>query len=96
MTRRQRRICKNVLRYKKLNKVLKKSRVSDYIEIQDILGPGNLIFSDDNMNDETTITLDNPFVEDLEQHDWTIFRECFTWILSLIAITISLVALFRS
>lgn len=96
MTNRQRKICRNVLRYKKLNKVLKKSGISDYNEIQDMLGPGNLDFSDNNMDENTEIFLENNCIEELERHRWTIFRECITWVLSLCAIAISLISLFRS
>lgn len=96
MTKRQRKICKNILRYKNLNKVLQKCKISDYIEIQDILGPGNLDFSDNEMDENTELFLEDALIEELERHRWTIFRECFTWLLSLGAIIISIIALFRS
>lgn len=96
MTKRQRKVCRNVLRYKNLNKVLQKSGISDYIEIQEFLGPGVLDFSDDNMDDNTELFLNDACIEELERHRWSICRDCTTWVLSLCAIIISLIALFRS
>ena len=38
MTKRQIKICKCVMRYKKLNTVLRKCNIPDYLEIQYVLG----------------------------------------------------------
>ena len=57
--------------------------------------PGTLEFSDNNMTDETIVTLSNHLMEELEDLDRTTFREVFTWILSISAIIISIIALFR-
>ena len=46
MTNRQAKLCKEIIRYKKLGEVLRRNKDIDYLELQDILGPGNLDFSD--------------------------------------------------
>lgn len=96
MTNKQARICKAVRKYKTLGRIIPKSGVSDYMELQERLWPGMLEFSDYDMTDETVVTLSNQLTEELEDRDRTTFREAFTWTLSILAIIISIIALFRS
>lgn len=96
MTNRQAKICKAVRKYKTLGRIIPKSGVSDYLELQECLGPGMLDFSDDDMTDETVVILSDQLLEELEGRDRATFRETFTWVLSICAIIISIIALFRT
>lgn len=93
MTNRQRRICKNILRYKNLNKVLEKSKISDYMEIQEIMGPGALDFSDYNMDENTEIFLEDAYIEEVERHHSRMIDVWFTRIMALAALVISIFAM---
>lgn len=96
MTNKQAKICKAVRKYKTLGRIIPKSGVSDYMELQECLGPGMLEFSDFDMTDDTVVTLCDQLTEELENRGRATFREVFTWILSICAIIISIIALFRS
>ena len=77
------RICKTIMKHKKLTTVLHKCGISDYLEIQDILGSGVLYFSDTNMDENTEIFLSNEAVEEIETHrELTINK----WITRIVAI----------
>ena len=95
MTKRQIKICKCAMKYKKLNIVLQKCQIGDYLDIQYILEPYTLEFSDDNMDDDTEISLQNDAIEELEKHRQFILDN---WITRIVAIwgaitgTIALVA----
>lgn len=96
MTKRQRRICRIIIKKKRLPLILEKSGITDYLELQEEIGPNNLDFSDCRMDENTVVTLENVLIEELEAYQWNIFRSCFTWALSVCALVISLIALFRS
>lgn len=57
MTKRQYKICKCVVRFKRLDIILAKTKIGDYIDLQDAIGAKNLDFSDDNMDKNTEVTL---------------------------------------
>lgn len=63
MTNKQAKICKAVRKYKTLGRIIPKSGVSDYMELQELLGPGALEFSDYDMTDETVVTLCDQLTE---------------------------------
>lgn len=96
MTNKQAKVCKAVRKYKTLGRIIPKSGVSDYMELQECLGPGMLDFSDDDMTDETIVTLCDQLLEELEDRGRATFREVFTWALSICAIIISIISLVRS
>ena len=96
MTNKQAKICKAVRKYKTLGRVLQKSGVADYIELQECLGPGMLEFSDFDMTEDTVVTLCDQLMEELEDRGRASFQNVFTWVLSICAIIISIIALFRS
>lgn len=96
MTNKQVKICKAVRKYKKLGRIIQKSGVSDYIDLQISLGPDMLIFSDSDMTDDTVVMLCDEPLEELENRDRAAFQNAFTWVLSVCAIIISIIALFRS
>lgn len=95
MTNRQAKLCKIIRKEKRLNRILSKGHVSDYMELQEIFGPGCLMFSDDGMDENTEVTLVDELVEELEDRERTTFREWFSLVLSICAIIISIIALFR-
>lgn len=55
-----------------------------------------LIFSDSDMTDDTVVMLCDEPLEELENRDRAAFQNAFTWVLSVCAIIISIIALFRS
>ena len=59
-------ILKIVYEEKNLGRILKKSRISDYLELQYSVGPGMLVFSDDNMDNNTTVSLTDPCLSEYE------------------------------
>lgn len=95
MTNRQAKICEKVVMYKRLDIILKKAKISDYIVLQEELGPGGLLFEDID-DDETEVTLSNELQEELETRHRRIVDVWVTRFLSVVAIIISVIALFRS
>ena len=86
MTNRQAKLCKEIIRYKKLGEVLRRNKDIDYLELQDILGPGNLDFSDSRMDENTVITLTEPLRDQYEQHLRSGYSEIRAWVTLAIAI----------
>lgn len=82
MTKRQFKICQNVVKYKNLRTVLVKTKISDYNEIQEILGPNSLDFDDIN-NDDTDVFLSNYFLEEFERYREKMFDVWFNRILAI-------------
>lgn len=93
MTNQQARICKKVLKYKKLGLIITKSGLSDSNELQDILGPMNIEISGYTAQSDSDVTLSPALIEELEQRRSKCFDTWFTRILSIIAIFISVIAL---
>lgn len=67
MTKYQYKLCKKVIHYRHLNKILEKSHVDDYIELQMQLN-SQLNFSDDNMDSRTIVTLQPSLQEEFETY----------------------------
>ena len=86
MTNRQAKICRQIIRYQKLNEVLRRNKGIDYLDLQDILGPGNLDFSDNCMDENTEIALTEKLRDQYEQHRRISFSECRAWITLAIAL----------
>lgn len=96
MTKRQIQVCKVIRKYRYLKPILDKSRISDYQELQETLVPGSILFSDSDMPDQTEVTLADHVLEQLEEYQK---RTVDTWItrgLSICALIVSVIALFRS
>lgn len=96
MTKRQIQVCKVIRKYRYLKPILKKSRISDYMELQEFLDPGAILFSDGDMLDQTEVILADHVLEQLEEYQ---NRTIDTWItrgLSICALIVSVIALFRS
>lgn len=96
MTNEQAKICKIILRYKTIGRINKKMNIPEYLNIQDYFEPGMLDFSDHRLTDDTVVILSNQLMEELEERGRAAFRSAFTWILSICALIISIIALFRS
>lgn len=93
MTNRQYKICRAVVRYKYLGKVLAKTRVGDYLDLQIALTPDALIFADSNLNDDTFIALSDEWAEDFENRRRSQFDRLFTNLIAILALIISAVSL---
>ena len=96
MTKRQIQVCKVIRKYRYLKPILEKSRISDYMELQESLDPGAILFSDGDMLDQTEVILADHVLEQLEEYQE---RTVDTWItraLSICALIVSVIALFRS
>lgn len=93
MTKHQIRICKKIRRYKKLPLILQSCKIDGYIELQMKLPIGSVIFSDDNMDENTEVVLNSHIVEELEERHWDAIKTYVPWILSICAIIISIIAL---
>ena len=86
MTKRQAKLCKEIIQYKKLGEVLRRNKDIDYLELQDILGPENLDFSDSRMDENTVVTLTEPLRDQYERHRRSDFSEIRAWVTLAIAI----------
>lgn len=95
MTNKQMKLCKIIRKEKLLTRILSKSGVPDYNELQYEFDRNALEFSDSNMDDQTTVALGARLLEELEERERSALRERVTWILSICAIIISIIALFR-
>ena len=89
MTRRQISILRKIHKYKNLNKIIKKTKVDDYLDLQLSISENPLIyisFSDDNMDDETEIYLTSTSVELLEKRNRDLFWKILSALISIAAI----------
>ena len=93
MTKYQIKICKIIQKKKTLPAILSAGKISDYNSLQNLFQPGDLSFSDCNMDDNTRVSLTTPLVEELESYHSKAVDAWFTRILAIIAIVISLIAL---
>lgn len=95
MTNRQAKLCRIILKKKNLADILKKSKISDYIAFQEEFSPGDLDFSNVSMDETTIITLSNQILSEYEERNRLSVDQTITRILSIIAIIISVIALFQ-
>lgn len=102
MTNQQFKVCKIIRKYKNLNTILQKTKISDYLELQNVIPTPWLDFSDSNMDDDTNISLTTIATEEFEKHrrryvDGWITRTVAIWggITGTAAILIELVRLFQ-
>ena len=82
MTDNQYKIFKAVCRYHTLQKILDATQVGDYMDLQNAAGVGMLDFSDNRMDEKTTVTLTNAAAEAYESRsrsDWAEFRAWITF-----------------
>ncbi len=65
MTKQQYKLCKAIIRYRYVDKIIKNTSLKDYMDLQYQLDY-QLDFSDDNMDMHTLVTLKNPLQEEFE------------------------------
>lgn len=93
MTKYQIKICKIIQKKRTLPAILSAGKIADYNSLQNLFQPGDLSFSDCNMDDNTRVSLTNPLVEELESYRSKAVDAWFTRVLAIIAIVISVIAL---
>ena len=96
MTNRQAKLCKDIIRYKKLDKVLRRNKDIDYLDLQDILGPRNLDFSDSSMDENTEVFLREELRDQYEQHQRYHFSDVRAWITLVIAVLAFTLSVFNA
>lgn len=95
MTNKQASMCKCILKYRYLNLILSKGNVSDYLELQDIIPPEGLIFSDTNMDEHTEVELQDDFLAEYEERNRKLFDIRLAQVLSVLSLVISIIALLK-
>lgn len=96
LTDHQYQICKCISKNNHLNYVLKKCNIPDYLVLQDIIETQYLRFSDFNMDDQTQIFITNELQAEFDDNRHLRNRFLIPTIISIIAITISILALICS
>lgn len=96
MTKRQIQLCKLIQRDRYLGTILRKGRISNYMELQAVFTPETLIFSDFDMTDHTEVTLSNVALEKFEEYQSKLRDRWITRGLSVCALVISLLSLLVS
>lgn len=93
LTKRQAKICRCIIRKKRLNTVLRECGIADYIQLQELIPTKYLIFSDCKFDEATTVELEpellSAYEARCELHRQTLLAEIF----STIALVISLISL---
>ena len=95
MTNRQAFVCKCVLKYRNLNRILSKAKVSNYLELQNIIPPEYLTFSDINMDEHTEVELQGDFLAEYEERIRMLFDLRLAQVLSVLSLVISIIALLK-
>lgn len=90
MTKQQVKICKIILRYKTLNKILQKANLEDWEELQMSFKPWMLEESDPDEKGNTVITLNNKLLEEFENRRNELFYKRIPLILSIVALIVSI------
>lgn len=93
MTNYQYKICRVIVRHKRLGKILAKVRVGDYLDLQLVLDTDALTFADDNFDDNTLVGLSTKWTEDFENHRRGQFDRRFTNVIAILALIISAISL---
>lgn len=96
MTDEQYKICKYIKGRRRLNDVLEKFNIKDYIALQEIVGAKRLSFSDYEMNENTYIMLKEEALEETEERGRDTRDKYITRAIAIIALAISFVSLIIS
>ena len=96
LTKRQAKICRCIIRKKRLNTVLRECGIADYIQLQELIPTKYLIFSDWNFDDSTTVELSVELRAEYESRRSLRRQTLFADIISVVAIIISIISLLRS
>ena len=92
MTKEQMEICKIIIKYNKLEDILRKSHIEDYCALQEKFYPRILDFSDYEFEDDTIVYLTNELLEEYEKQKDEIFYHRWPLIISVIALIVSIFA----
>lgn len=92
MTREQAKICKNILKYKRVNKILRRSKLNDYDDICSILNYVHFETTDD---DDFVIFLPTKLIEEYERYQRETFYPRISLLISICALIVSIIALIR-
>ena len=95
MTNRQVKICRCIQKYHKLNIVLTKCKIDNYLDLQYDMDPYTLDFSNDNMDESTVLSLPHPLLNDYEERIRQINDVIFTRAIAVAALIISIIALIK-
>lgn len=68
MTKQQYKLCKAIVRYRYMDIILDKMKLSDYYALYDSLGPSNIETSDCNMDSKTIVKLKSPLLDEFEAY----------------------------
>lgn len=96
LTKRQAKICRCIIRKKRLNTVLRECGIADYIQLQELIPTKHLIFSDCKFDDATTVELSFELRAEYESRLSLRRQTLFADIVSVVAIVISIISLLRS
>lgn len=94
MTKKQIDVCKAIKKHQKLNTVLKKCKIPDYWELQLVVPPEYIEFSDSEMDDNTKIFLSDEATEIVERWDWEHRKWSIPLAISILSLLVSIAALF--
>ena len=90
MTEQQAKICRIILEQKTLSKVLKKTHLKDWEDLQMSFDPWMLEESDPDENGDTIITLNNELLAEYENRKNELFYKKIPLILSIAALIVSI------
>ena len=93
MVRKKMKICKNIIKYKKLGKILQKSHIPDYLSLQEEFEPGALDFSDYEFENDTIVYMTDDLLEEYEEQKDATFYRRGPFIISIISLIMSVFAL---
>ena len=96
MTKERLELCKIIIKYKNLDTILEKSKMPDYLALQDAFNPNTLRFSNSSFNSSTIVSLTPPFLEEYEKQRNDIFYRRVPLTISIIAIIIAFLSLLLS
>lgn len=67
MTKEQYKLCGMILRYKQLDKVLRRAKLESYLELNYAFPPLTISYSDADISDSCTVIIDDGFLEEYAQ-----------------------------
>lgn len=91
MTKQQYKLCKAIIRYRYVDKIIENTYIEDYIDLQHQLDY-QLDFSDDNMDAHTLVTLKNPLQEEFESRRTGHWKSNLTLVFAGLAAVASLIS----
>lgn len=67
MTKEQYKLCGMIIRYKQLDKILRHAKLESYLELNYAFPPLTISYSDADISDSCTVTIDDGFLEEYVQ-----------------------------